>query len=530
MHPPPPEPTPSDTDTPGWLILQIDGLSRRQLEKAMANHRMPYLKKLCNRPSHRLASHYSGLPSSTPAVQGEIFYGKRCAVPSFSFYDRVRKRPFRMYHADDAATIAEELQEEGEPLLRGGASYCNIYVGGAQKAKYCGETNTLDHWISQFSLIRLMKALFHRPFEMAQILWTCLLEFAVAIVDAFRGLISLGEFLPELKFIPSRVGICIAVREAVRLNVEEDLRKGLPIIYANFLGYDEQAHRRGPDSLFAHSTLRAIDRIIRRLHRIARNKGKRPYRTITLSDHGQESTLPYEEFAGKTLAEQADRIFASEGYYAHRGFSWREMTERSKRGIARWLDSEGHGNGHSGSRKWIRIHAMGPLAQVYAEDGLSPEQRRDWARRFCREGKVPFALYRDGRGEPRYVTADAEHPLARLRAELEDHGHPFAQWIVDDLAALLKNRYAGDIALCGYRFDQTSLSFAIERGAHAGFGPEETEAFAIFDRNIHLPATAIRPIDLRKAVQGGNPKRDPQSQPPNQAADHRRGARRPHAC
>jgi hypothetical protein len=49
-----------------WLI-QIDGLSRPQMEEALAHGRLPFLKRLIERHGYRIYSQYSGIPSSTPA-------------------------------------------------------------------------------------------------------------------------------------------------------------------------------------------------------------------------------------------------------------------------------------------------------------------------------------------------------------------------------------------------------------------------------------------------------------------------------
>ena len=44
-----------------------------------------------------------------------------------------------------------------------------------------------------------------------------------------------------------------------------DATRGLPVIYLDFVGYDEQSHRRGPSSRFAHWSLKGIDGAIGRL-------------------------------------------------------------------------------------------------------------------------------------------------------------------------------------------------------------------------------------------------------------------------
>jgi hypothetical protein len=113
----------------------------------------------------------------------------------------------------------------------------------------------------------------------------------------------------ELKFIFSRIGVCIVLRELVRLHVKIDLARGLPIIHANFVGYDEHAHRRGPGSAFAMWTLKGIDGTIKDLVRSARWSEKRDYRVFIYSDHGQEACLPYERETGRTIHQSVADVF-----------------------------------------------------------------------------------------------------------------------------------------------------------------------------------------------------------------------------
>ena len=70
-----------------------------------------------------------------------------------------------------------------------------------------------------------------------------------------------------------------------------DISRGLPIIHINFLGYDEQSHRRGPHSRFAHWTLKGIDDAIARLWRAANHAAWRHYEVWVYSDHGQAPVL-----------------------------------------------------------------------------------------------------------------------------------------------------------------------------------------------------------------------------------------------
>ena len=82
----------------GLVMVQIDGLSRVELERAFRNGKMPFLKRLLDREHYRLHNFYSGLPASTPSVQGELFYRQRCAVPAFGFRDHRTKKVVRMFY------------------------------------------------------------------------------------------------------------------------------------------------------------------------------------------------------------------------------------------------------------------------------------------------------------------------------------------------------------------------------------------------------------------------------------------------
>lgn len=72
-----------ETETaPGLVIIQLDGLSKNQLYRAIKTGKMPWFRHLLRRERYGLHTLYSGLPSSTPGFQGEFFYGVKGAVPA----------------------------------------------------------------------------------------------------------------------------------------------------------------------------------------------------------------------------------------------------------------------------------------------------------------------------------------------------------------------------------------------------------------------------------------------------------------
>lgn len=110
------------------ILIQIDGLSRREMERAIEDGRMPFLQSLLMKQRYRVHSFYSGLPSTTPAVQGELFYGHKCAVPAFGFVDHETGQSVRMFSPTVAAKIQSRIKTVGVGLLTGGSSYCNIWL------------------------------------------------------------------------------------------------------------------------------------------------------------------------------------------------------------------------------------------------------------------------------------------------------------------------------------------------------------------------------------------------------------------
>jgi hypothetical protein len=109
----------AEPDACGVVLLQIDGLSRRQFEHALERGRMPFIRKLWKAGDHRLESFYSGLPSTTPAVQAELFYGVTTAVPAFAFRDSETGQIVEMIQPSAADKIEKKLAHDAVSLLEG---------------------------------------------------------------------------------------------------------------------------------------------------------------------------------------------------------------------------------------------------------------------------------------------------------------------------------------------------------------------------------------------------------------------------
>jgi endonuclease/exonuclease/phosphatase family metal-dependent hydrolase len=494
-------------DEPGLLMIQIDGLSRVQFERALAGGRLPFLRKLLKRQHYRLHTHYSGIPSSTPAVQGELFFGARTAVPAFSFLDRRRGRIFRMFDQEAAEEIEQRLAEQGEGLLAGGSAYSNIYTGGAAEAHFCGPTLGWGGMWRRGSPLALPLVFLLHINVAFRTLVLLVVELFLALVDCARGLIHGHDLWKEIKFIPARVGVCIFARELATIGAMTDAARGLPVIHLNLLGYDEQSHRRGPSSAFAHWSLKGIDGAVKRLWRAAHRSALRRYDVWVYSDHGQEDVVPFAKATGRRLVDAVMRIFdeSVEVGRQHGDEGWGIQRQRIRQlghRLPRRLQPETLPMPAAAEARHPIVTAMGPIGHVYWPVPLDEEQLAEVGRRLAREAAIPLVLAAvDGR--VRAWTAEGDWSLPHDAPRLLGGDHPALEAATVDLMAVCRHESAGTFVVSGWRPDGAPISFPSENGAHGGPGRNETQGFALLP--VDAPADAegkpfLRPTDLRAAA------------------------------
>lgn len=504
-------PSEGTSEEPGLLLIQIDGLSRTQLEHAISGGRMPFLRSLLRREGYTLGTFYPGLPATTPAVQAELYYGVRAAVPAFSFYDRTQRCHGLMCYPDWAKSVEAVCAAQAEGLLQGGASWSNIYTGGAalEESHFCAASIGVgDLWRSgKISALFVFIAL--HLFAVLRVIALIVLEAFIALWFALLGLLRGERLGAELHLAVSRVFVAIGLRDVMTLGASIDLARGLPIVHTNFLGYDEHAHRRGPGSAFAHWTLRGIDRRIRRLYRAAHASARRDYVVWIFSDHGQERAQSFaERFPGGIeqivrealeLAQQQDQ-------------PWRARSQR--RPVPPWLlrmrpDSRrarrlaAAAELSPAEQATFTVAAMGPVGHVYFAHATPEERLRTLARRLVDRHEVPGALWRTEAGQVIWSHAQGDTPVPDGVAPWLPHPEPIRQELARDLHALATTAHSGDLILLGWAPGKSPMTFAPEHGAHAGMGPEETRGFTLLPSHTRLPAGTehyLRPATLRAAA------------------------------
>lgn len=497
--------------SPGLLLIQIDGLARVQFERALATGRMPFLNRLLKREGARLHTFYSGQPATTPAVQAELYYGVRTAVPAFSFLDPRADGIGVMTHPDWANRIEADLAEKGEGLLTGGSSWSNIYTGGAtqQESHFCGASlDPADMWRTGKITNIFLFAFLHFP-SFLRLVALLPVELIISLVDAFRGILRGQGILREFFFVVARVFICVGLRELVTLGAKIDLARGLPIIHVNFLGYDEQSHRRGPGSRFAHWTLRGIDRAIMHLHRAARRSEGRDYEVWIFSDHGQVHTRPFSRVVPGGLEgalrrrwpglPDVDRTPTLRGRDQQRISSalFPTFTQQGRRRRTKRLLDRSRLTPFE--QKEFVVACMGPVGHVYYKRPLTDVAERVLIQELLADG-VPGILRKEG-DQVVWHTRDREAILPDDTSRL---GNPEAlrPTIARDLVDLVNHPYAGNLVCLGWSAEGISYSFADENGAHCGPSERETQGLLVLPpASAHLLRQEIvRPSELRTAA------------------------------
>jgi endonuclease/exonuclease/phosphatase family metal-dependent hydrolase len=471
---------------------------------------MPFLKKLLTGGRYRLHKHYSGLPSTTPAVQGELFYGQPGAVPAFSFRDD-SGQVVRMFDPAPAVRLQRKLETRGASLLKGGSAYVDIFTGGADESHFCSASLGWGKVLRAANPATLTFLLLSNVFSFVRTVFLLGLELLLGLTDFVRGLLGGYHLGQELKLVATRVGICILLRELVTIGVKIDVARGLPVVHVNFIGYDEQSHRRGPSSKMAHWVLKGIDKAVARIWHAARRSGRRDYDVWVYSDHGQEELEPYPKKFGKTVQAAVAEVFTghTDAPVVAAGGSDGSGTIQSQRiglfgmgPLAKWLRPELNGNGGNG-KNGLMVAAMGPIGMIYHPDAMVPSKRAELARALVVEAHLPMVLTTNGPGAALAYLREGLFELPRQASEVLGADHPFLDEAADDLVTLCHHAHAGDFVFCGWAPSGPRFNFPIDNGSHGGPGPEETGAFALLPDDTPLPSLAkgyIRPLDLRAAA------------------------------
>jgi uncharacterized membrane protein YvlD (DUF360 family) len=521
---------------PGLLIVQLDGLAAPLLRWAVQTGNLPNLRRFLHgdplppgraaggddpvRPvpltapaTHRFASWHTGLPSTTPAGQAGLLYGDTSQVPAFRWYEKESGRLMVANRPRDAAVIESRLAARSRGLLAdGGVSISNMFSGGASLGLLTVSSATLPG-----RSIRGYAAFMLNPYGLVR-----------AVV------LSVGEILKELQqarrqkrrnVYPrvSRFGSYVLLRPLSNillrdLNVAliaEQMAGGAPVIFCDFVDYDEVAHHAGPARPEAMQTLEGLDRVLGTLHRISADAA-RAYELVVVSDHGQSQGAPFAQRHGERLESVVHRLAGGSAVAATAEVeSWGPVNTLLT-GLA-----GGHGVTGAATRAATRCRrneevTLGPAEReeraVEAGAGVVVVASGNLAMVYLTDSKRRLTLDELLLRHPDLVAGLASHPgIGVVVVDTVDHGpvaigsagsHRLADGVVEGVDPLLPfGRYAardllahqqlanvGDLVLVSAYDPVTEEVCAFEElvGCHGGLGGWQTEAVLVYPTRFTL--------------------------------------------
>ena len=119
------------TDTPGIVFLEIDGLARPVLQRAIRDGNTPVLARWLEAGTHRLNEWEPDLSSQTGASQAGILLGSNEDIPAFRWVEKATRRVMTCSSPTDCAEIERRRASGQGLLLDGGTSRGNLFSGEA---------------------------------------------------------------------------------------------------------------------------------------------------------------------------------------------------------------------------------------------------------------------------------------------------------------------------------------------------------------------------------------------------------------
>jgi uncharacterized membrane protein YvlD (DUF360 family) len=293
------------TDVPGFLFVQLDGLSIDVLRRAIRSGDVPTLARWIDDGSHHLTRWHTEWSSQTGVSQCGLLHGNVDGMPAFRWVERATGKVMVSNHPRDAAEI-ERRHSDGHGLLAiDGASYGNLFSGDAQRGAL---TMSIAGRTKEGRIGGAYARYFSHPYHTARTFNAIVAEVARerrAAADQRRRDVR-PRVARNYTYALLRSFTTVIVRDVCVQAIMSDLSEGKASIYVDFLGYDEVSHHSGPERADTLAVLRDLDHQLARLDR-ARRWAPRPYHIVVLSDHGQTQGATFEERAGESLAELVAR-------------------------------------------------------------------------------------------------------------------------------------------------------------------------------------------------------------------------------
>jgi hypothetical protein len=517
------------------LLLQIDGLGYDTVRRAVRDGDLPTLARWVSEGSHVLTDWHCDWSSQTGASVCGLLHGSNDDILGFRWYEKDRDHVMACAHPADAAEI-EQRHSNGQGLLaNGGAARGGLFTGDA------------DHTSLTMSAVPILTkparrrdpagagyyAYFANPINVVR-------TFGSALVDVLREISASARqrrarVRPRIKrggFFPfARAGTTVIARDLVVSAIIGDMLAGRPVVYADFLGYDEVAHHTGIERFDALAVIRAIDQQIGRLHRAAR-LAPRHYRLVVLSDHGVTQGWAFTNRFGESIEQLVGRLCggsppangsrqktgtwqlgAAMAEAAGSGPIARALRARAGKQVAgdRHRTQEGRPAAVTRAAPGVVVVVSGHVAMVSFTEHEGRVDMETIEREFpdllpslVDHPGVGFMLVRSAKSGPIVLGRDG---VRRLRDDsvsgddpLSDYGPHAADLIrrTDGFAhcpdILINSRY--------HPATDDASPFEIHVGSHGGLGGGQSRGFLLYPADLPAPGEIVGAEELHRVVRG----------------------------
>lgn len=497
----------------GLLVIQLDGVPAPLLRWAVRAGNLPNVGRWLRTRSHRLATWHTGIPATTPAAQAGILYGDVRRVPAFRWYEKDSRRLVVTSRPRDAAEVERRLAGDRGLLRDGGVSISNVFSGDAATCLL-----TVSHAALPGRNARGYASFMTSPYG-----------FTRAVVLGIGGLIrelhqARVQRRRDVRPRVSRGGAFLALRPATTLLrdlnvtlIAEQMARGAPVIFCDFVDYDEVAHHAGPARPEALDVLESLDQVLGMLERLSSEAARR-YHLVVLSDHGQSQGATFRQRFDESLEEVVGRLARGGGSNGHRPGAATRTVEEWGRVNALLTEAVGRqGPTAAATRKAIRKHTHdGEVTLGPADEEAKAIAERDPETVVIASGNLgmvyltrhPEKLTRDKieaehpelvaglvahPGVGVVVVDEAEHgPVAlgkrgwhRLRDGYIEGEDPLVQYGPRAREDLLRHQamdHVGDLVLVSVVEPGIDEIAAFEElvGSHGGLGGWQTEALLVY--------------------------------------------------
>jgi len=541
-------------DPPGVLLLQIDGLGYDTVRNAVRDGDLPTLARWLSEGSHALIDWHCDWSSQTGASVCALLHGSNDDILGFRWYEKDRDHVMACAHPADAAEI-ERRHSNGRGLLaNGGAARGGLFTGDA------------DHTSLTMSAVPFLTkpngkrrdpagsayyAYFANPLNVVR-------TFGSALVDVLREISASvrqrrARVRPRIKrggFFPfARAGTTVIARDLVVSAIIGDMLAGRPVVYADFLGYDEVAHHTGIERFDALAVIRSIDQQLGRLRRAARLAPRR-YQLVVLSDHGVTQGWAFTNRFGESIEQLVGRLCGAtppaNGSRKQKTGAWQmgaalaeasagagpiamALRARAKRHHPkdRHRTEEGRPTAVTRAAPGVVVVVSGHVAMVSFTEHEGRVDMETVEREFpdllpalVDHPGVGFMLVRSARSGPIVLGRDGVRRLADDSVSGEDPLTPYGPHAADLIRRTDGFAHCPDI-LINSRYNETTddaSPFEVHVGSHGGLGGGQSRGFLLYPADLPAPGEIIGAEELYRVVRGwldhlGHPAPEPEPEP-----------------